>query len=75
MLDASGMLSEGRQVLQLEAAAVSALQDRLGDGFVAACRLLAETSGRVVVSGIGKSAVLSAGEACLGGGIIPAAQA
>ena len=59
MLDASGMLSEGRRVLQLEAAAVSALQDRLGDGFVAACRLLAETSGRVVVSGIGKSGIVA----------------
>ncbi len=52
--DAS-LLEEGRRVLRLEAAAISALAARLGDGFVRACRLLREARGRVVVSGIGKS--------------------
>lgn len=49
------LLEEGRRVLRLEAAAVSAMETRLGDAFVRACRLLGEARGRVVVSGIGKS--------------------
>jgi arabinose-5-phosphate isomerase len=49
------LVREGRRVLGLEAAAVTALESRLGADFVRACRLLHQTSGRVVVSGIGKS--------------------
>jgi arabinose-5-phosphate isomerase len=57
--DAPRLLEEGRRVLRLEAAAVSALERRLGEGFVAACVLLAETPGRVIVSGIGKSGIVA----------------
>ncbi len=46
-------------MLRLEAAAVSALEARLGDGFVKACTLLADTAGRVIVSGIGKSGIVA----------------
>ena len=57
------LIEEGRRVLRLEAAAVSALEARLGDEFVAACELLAhattETAGRVIVSGIGKSGIVA----------------
>jgi arabinose-5-phosphate isomerase len=49
------LLEEGRRVLAIEAASVSALQSRLGDDFVRACRLVAAASGRVLVCGIGKS--------------------
>lgn len=45
----------GRQVLQIEATAVAALALRLDDDFAAAVRLILETRGRVIVSGIGKS--------------------
>lgn len=45
----------GRQVLEIEAAAVAALARRLGREFQAAVRLILESRGRVVVSGIGKS--------------------
>jgi arabinose-5-phosphate isomerase len=57
--DADRLLEEGRRVLRLEAAAVEALVARLGDEFVEACRLLAETGGRVIVSGIGKSGIVA----------------
>jgi arabinose-5-phosphate isomerase len=57
--DPAKLLEEGRRVLRLEAAAVSALEARLGDAFVAACELLAETPGRVIVSGIGKSGIVA----------------
>jgi arabinose-5-phosphate isomerase len=41
--------------LQTEVAAVVALEDRLGDSFLSACRLLLDCKGRVVVTGMGKS--------------------
>ena len=59
MRDPEVLLAEGRRVLRLEAAAVAALEGRLGDGFVEACRLLADTPGRVIVSGIGKSGIVA----------------
>ena len=59
MEDRAEILAEGRRVLRLEAAAIGALEDRLGDAFLSACRLLTETSGRVVASGIGKSGIVA----------------
>ena len=45
----------GRQVLEIEAAAVAALARRLDSAFRAAVQLILDSRGRVVVSGIGKS--------------------
>ena len=56
--DAGALLDEARRVLRLEAEAVGALADRLGDAFVEACRLVAGAEGRVIVSGIGKSGIV-----------------
>lgn len=42
-------------MLDIESRAVLALGERLDDSFVAACKLCLETSGRVVVTGMGKS--------------------
>ena len=53
------VLAEGRRVLDLEARAVDAARARIGDGFVRACRLVAEAPGRIVVSGIGKSGIIA----------------
>mgnify|MGYP002778303976 CR=1 FL=1 len=49
------LVASGRATLQIEADAVHALLDRVGDDFAAACRLLLACRGRVVVSGMGKS--------------------
>lgn len=49
------LLEIGREVLQIESEAVLSLANRLGDGFVAAIRLILACRGRVVVSGMGKS--------------------
>ncbi len=46
------------RVLQIEAEAVSALAERLGDGFTRAIDLILASRGRVVVTGIGKSGVI-----------------
>ncbi|MCE2921530.1 MAG: SIS domain-containing protein, partial [Roseomonas sp.] len=48
-------LAEGRRVLALEADALRALSDGLDARFVRAVELLAGVTGRVVVSGMGKS--------------------
>jgi arabinose-5-phosphate isomerase len=48
-------VSQGRNVLRIEAEALLALVDRLDSSFEAACRLILDCPGRVVVSGIGKS--------------------
>jgi len=48
-------LALGKRVLATEAAAISALEGRLGAAFLAAARVLLGCRGRVVVTGIGKS--------------------
>jgi arabinose-5-phosphate isomerase len=53
--DAVRVVAMGRQVLEIEAAAVAALARRIGPEFCAAVALILESRGRVVVSGIGKS--------------------
>jgi arabinose-5-phosphate isomerase len=53
--DPQQLLARGRRVLETEVAAVGALQERLNEAFVAACRLLLGCKGRVVVTGMGKS--------------------
>jgi arabinose-5-phosphate isomerase len=49
------MLVHGRNVLQVEAEAITRLADALDDAFPRAIELLIATSGRVIVSGMGKS--------------------
>lgn len=51
----SDVLAHAREVLEIEAKAVSGLINRLDDGFARAVELMRSCQGRVVVSGIGKS--------------------
>jgi arabinose-5-phosphate isomerase len=51
----AGPLSLAREVLAIEADAVRALIERIDDSFLEAVNLVLASSGRVVVSGIGKS--------------------
>jgi len=53
--DSQRLIEMGREALRIEARAVAALVDRLGDDFGQACRMLLACNGRVVVSGMGKS--------------------
>src|SRR4029078_12001348 len=48
-------LELARVVLDIEADAVRALKERIGEAFLAAHRLMLQTKGRVVVTGMGKS--------------------
>lgn len=54
----SEILDLGTQVLRAEAQAVNSLLSRLDDGFVAAVRLILESTGHVVVTGMGKSGLV-----------------
>lgn len=44
-----------KRTIRIEAAAVAALETRIGQDFVEACNLLLKTRGRVIVTGMGKS--------------------
>jgi arabinose-5-phosphate isomerase len=56
--DPEAVLAEGRRVLALEAAAVSALAERLDQSFVQAVEAILAATGRVIVSGVGKSGIV-----------------
>lgn len=49
------LLGRAREVLRIEAEAVARLAERVDASFADACRLILACTGRVVVSGIGKS--------------------
>jgi arabinose-5-phosphate isomerase len=51
-------LSLARKVLQTEAAALTALAERLDEGFLNAATLVAECKGRVIMTGMGKSGIV-----------------
>lgn len=53
--DAEKLIRAGREVIETEAKALGGLLARVGDAFVAACRLMYACDGRVVVTGMGKS--------------------
>jgi len=52
------LLDAGRRVVRLEAESLAALEERLDETFVRAVELLANSEGRVIVSGIGKSGII-----------------
>jgi arabinose-5-phosphate isomerase len=49
------LTAAGRRTLAIEARAIAALHDRIGEAFARACELCLAARGRVVVSGLGKS--------------------
>jgi len=55
----SSAVERARRVLEIEAEAVRALVDRVGPEIDRAVELLAETSGKVVVIGLGKSGLIA----------------
>lgn len=54
-LNSAKLIARAKNVLAIESAAVAALEAHIGEQFVAACRLIYECKGRVVVTGMGKS--------------------
>ncbi|HET9482677.1 MAG TPA: KpsF/GutQ family sugar-phosphate isomerase [Xanthomonadales bacterium] len=54
-LDARHIQKSAREVIEIEARAIAGLAERIDDAFMRACELMLACSGRVVVSGMGKS--------------------
>jgi arabinose-5-phosphate isomerase len=54
-MDADAIVRSARTVIATEAAAIRALEPRIGPEFVEACRLILGCQGRLVVTGMGKS--------------------
>jgi len=52
---AQRLITQAREVLRIEADAITRLIDRIGEPFASACALILACQGRVVVSGMGKS--------------------
>jgi arabinose-5-phosphate isomerase len=57
--DGNELLAAARRVIRQEAEAVGALEGRIGAAFLQAVELIARASGRVIVSGIGKSGIVA----------------
>lgn len=57
--DRAALVELGRRVLRLEAGSIAAVADRLGSDFARAVELLERASGRVIVSGVGKSGLIA----------------
>ncbi len=57
--ESSEILQIARRVLQIESQAVAALVDRIGPEFEKAVKLILNCSGRVIVTGIGKSGIIA----------------
>lgn len=58
VMDDAALLAEGRRVLREEAGALLALAERLDGSFAAAVERIATSTGRVIVSGVGKSGIV-----------------
>jgi arabinose-5-phosphate isomerase len=56
--DLDRALAKAREAIEIEAAAVAALSDRIDDGFRRAVELILDCTGRVVVTGMGKSGAI-----------------
>ncbi len=59
MNDESNILAHARQVLKIESEAVSGLIDRLGSEFERAVEIIYQSTGRIIVTGIGKSGIVA----------------
>ena len=53
------LIALAREVLEIEARAVNSLRARLDETFATACKLIDDTPGRIVVTGMGKSGHIS----------------
>ena len=57
-MNAEQIIERGRRVVRLEREALGAVEERLGEGFARAVVMIAESPGRVIVAGVGKSGLI-----------------
>jgi arabinose-5-phosphate isomerase len=53
------VIASGRRVLRMETEALAGVEQRLGEDFARAVALISQASGRVIVSGVGKSGIIA----------------
>jgi arabinose-5-phosphate isomerase len=58
-MNSKTILATAFRTIQLEAASIAGLQQRLNDNFVKAVNVIYKNTGRLVISGIGKSAIIA----------------
>jgi arabinose-5-phosphate isomerase len=54
----NAIVERGRRVIRLEREALGGVEERLGESFATAVTLIAESGGRVIVTGVGKSGLI-----------------
>jgi len=52
-------IAKGREVIRIEGQAVASLEERIGDSFADAVEIILKCQGRVIVTGVGKSGIIS----------------
>ena len=52
------IVERGRQVIRMERDALATVEERLDDSFARAVSMIAHSSGRVIVAGVGKSGLI-----------------
>jgi len=57
-MDPKDIVARGKRVVRLEAEALAGIEDRMGDEFARAVVLIANSPGRVIVCGVGKSGLI-----------------
>ena len=57
-MEANQIIEIGRRVIRIEKEAIAAVEARIGENFAKAVQLIAQNSGRVIVSGMGKSGAI-----------------
>ena len=58
-MNAEQIIELGRRVVRLERDALGGVEERIGASFAAAVAMIAESEGRVIVSGVGKSGLIA----------------
>lgn len=58
-MSAEQVIATGRRVLRMESEALADVERRLNDGFARAVELIVASSGRIIVSGVGKSGLIA----------------
>ena len=53
------ILKSAKRVIQIEQAALHELEERIGENFENAIKLILESKGRVIVTGMGKSGAIA----------------
>ena len=57
-MNSDALVERGKRVLRLERDALATVEDRLGESFARAVMMIAESRGRVIVTGVGKSGLI-----------------